>query len=1828
LVKIAQTKLSGELIAGRYRYVRELAASSSGGVWLVEDQAADSRLCALKWLDPGSAQRVQSELSLLRRIAHPGLARAYDLIRVGAGELGSRRPQAGLGMVSEYVSGEPIDRAASLLLGRREPLIELALRVLDGATQALAALHAHGFVHGDVKPDHLLIDKDAPQLVLLDLGLARAPGFSAGLSGSPHFMAPELFRGELTQAADVYALGLCLRGLFEPELARQAGSSASPAEFLARALAPRPALPSWVPPPLAALIERMCAVDRSARPASALELSAALTALARALPEREARALRNADAGKPSAQARASALCALPLVGQERALAELVRGFEMRRGLAVLGPPGAGRSRLVREAVFALQLSAANAERPVPSYREVQRLPEQLGAEPGVWHVLDGDAVDVPQLQRLLHAAELAGTSAWVVLERSRDLPPDALDWLQLVRVGALERKALVQLLAAGLGKAPSEPWLREAQAVSGGLAGRLCRALSAALLSGNELSDAGVLRRWQAGRSDEASLLPAASRELALVLALAGGSLPGACLAPPLTEASVADGARALCTLGLGTYTSSGQLLLRNDVGAQLRASLPATERAALAARIPEPPALEAPRARAFLAWARGDTTESLRHFSELAEQALTGGDPAAAETVLAEAEELLGPLPAAPRMLRADALRALARYPEALAQLSAADASPAASGAALGAEERGGGSRVATAGGTPRDDATPAAGGAVRAGGDARAGFASSDPQLMASGAGPATGQAALRAEERGGASHVDAINGRRSDDATPPAAGAARAGGDARAGSALSGPQLMASGSDSEVSGAAGPRAEERGDTSRVVAADVTRGDDGTPGATGGDARAGSASSEPQLSASGSAEGGAAVRAGAALGEPGGLELGRFEARALPLMAAKLELVMGAELALVPEAWLLRAEILRLHGAPAEAWGLAELVLGAEPPAARKVQAGAQALLARLCLDRGDTSASRAYALQAASEAPQERAGLRAAEVLALVELAEGRLDAALSRAEPAAQLARRRGERAAEARLCAVLGSVERARGELPAAARQFARAAELAEAQGERHAALSFSANQASAQLDAGELGPALAALRASASGFVRLGRERDAARVLTNWMLGAQLIGDHTSVLALGERLREAAARADDPWALSFGLLSCAETTLDRGDAAAARAYLQALPALDRLGPPDRAVAHARSAAVWAELGQLPEAELQLTAAEALAPEATAVAAELQLARAALARARSDHAAAFAAAERAHAEAQARTEFPVLVAALTASASAASALGNTGYAHLRYSELRALLDAAALTLSAAERALLRNVRGYRAALAAAPPTDRPLPLSDARLRGLTAHVKRLTAETRLPRLYERILEAAIALSGAERGLLLRRDPQGRVRVRAQLGAAEDAAATPYSQSIVSRVLMAGQALASVNAAQDARLSGSSSVHALALCSVLALPLRTPDAVSGVIYLEDRLRPFAFGEAEVSLSSDFADLASLAITSVERLRRERRAVRRLSLAQARLAVQLEAQALELSALKQAQAPDFAHTGIVAQSQVMRDVLSLALRVAAADVPVLIRGESGTGKELVARAIHAESARSKRPFISESCGAIPESLLESALFGHVKGAFTGADRRRVGLFEAADGGTLFLDEIAEMSPSMQTRLLRVLQEGEVRPLGGERTVRVDVRVLAATHRDLEAMVADGRFREDLFYRLAVVSLQLPALRERNEDILALVQHFVQKHAPGRSPLVSRRALARLMTQPWPGNVRQLENEVRRALILGGDVLREEHFGIAPAKESGGKVSELNLRGQVDELERKLIRRALDLAKGNQTRAAELLGVSRFGLQKMVKRLGIGG
>ena len=298
--------------------------------------------------------------------------------------------------------------------------------------------------------------------------------------------------------------------------------------------------------------------------------------------------------------------------------------------------------------------------------------------------------------------------------------------------------------------------------------------------------------------------------------------------------------------------------------------------------------------------------------------------------------------------------------------------------------------------------------------------------------------------------------------------------------------------------------------------------------------------------------------------------------------------------------------------------------------------------------------------------------------------------------------------------------------------------------------------------------------------------------------------------------------------------------------------------------------------------------------------------------------------------------------------------------------------------------------------------------------------------------------------------------------------------------------------------------------------------------------------------------------------------------------------------------------------------------VAESVPMKRLLARLSRAAAADSPVLIRGESGTGKERVARALHGGSPRHQGPFVPVNCSAIPETLLESLLFGHRRGAFTDAREDRAGLFQQADGGTLFLDEIGDMAPSLQAKLLRVLQEGEVHPLGGAAPVRVDVRVVSATHRDLERMCATGGFRSDLYYRLNVIPLVIPPLRERPEDLVPLVTHLLATHGArlGRTGVtVSREAMESLRTRSWPGNVRELENAIERALVLGeGDVLRPEDF-TDPGLPPPAAAEESEIRS-LSVVEREQIVRALRAVKGNKAAAARLLGLDRKTLYRKIE------
>ncbi|OGP59116.1 MAG: hypothetical protein A2V67_08260 [Deltaproteobacteria bacterium RBG_13_61_14] len=307
-------------------------------------------------------------------------------------------------------------------------------------------------------------------------------------------------------------------------------------------------------------------------------------------------------------------------------------------------------------------------------------------------------------------------------------------------------------------------------------------------------------------------------------------------------------------------------------------------------------------------------------------------------------------------------------------------------------------------------------------------------------------------------------------------------------------------------------------------------------------------------------------------------------------------------------------------------------------------------------------------------------------------------------------------------------------------------------------------------------------------------------------------------------------------------------------------------------------------------------------------------------------------------------------------------------------------------------------------------------------------------------------------------------------------------------------------------------------------------------------------------------------------------------------------------------------------------------IIGRSRAMEKLFEVLRRVADSMTTLLLIGETGVGKEVVAKAIHYSSSRRKYQFVVQNCGALPDSLLESELFGHKRGAFTGAVADKKGLFEEADHGTIFLDEIAETSPAMQVRLLRVLQEGEFRRVGDTQPRRSDARVIAATHRNLEAEVKAGRFREDLFYRLNVLPIRIPPLRERPEDIPLLAHHFLDKacRKSGRAVLrIDEDALTLLERYPFPGNVRELENELERAVMLApGEVVAAELLSprIWGEEDNAGSVgSAERLNEAVDQLKRLLISRALK-AEGNKTRAAARLGLTRQSLQQMMKRLGM--
>ncbi|MBI3272071.1 MAG: sigma 54-interacting transcriptional regulator [Planctomycetes bacterium] len=525
---------------------------------------------------------------------------------------------------------------------------------------------------------------------------------------------------------------------------------------------------------------------------------------------------------------------------------------------------------------------------------------------------------------------------------------------------------------------------------------------------------------------------------------------------------------------------------------------------------------------------------------------------------------------------------------------------------------------------------------------------------------------------------------------------------------------------------------------------------------------------------------------------------------------------------------------------------------------------------------------------------------------------------------------------------------------------------------------------------------------------------------------------------------------------------------------------------------------------------------------------------------------------------------------------------------------------------------------------------------------------DTRLRGLF-RVLEVTAELNSTRatavVLKKIMEAVFSLTRCERGFLALRGETGALQFVATHNLEGGEVTNPrdrISSTICAQVLETGKPLIAANAQEDDALRQIVSVREERLASVLCIPFRVKERVLGVFYVDNRLRTAAFSEADVEVLEIFAHQAALAIENARLHDEKNQALRRADELARRIEKQLDLQARELDLARERLARIEEGPGVrdrvgrlLGRSAAMQDVYAAIERSSSGYQPVLILGETGTGKELIAREIHRLGPRASKRFVPVNCAALSQGLEESELFGHVKGAFTGALAQRKGLVESADGGTLFLDEIPAMTAALQAKFLRVLQDGVVRPVGSDDSRKVDFRVLAASNEKLDDAVHRGAFREDLYYRLKGEEIRVPPLRERREDILVLADHFLEEAAT-RSATPRRQlesgALGVLLEYSWPGNVRELEQAMHAAAGRGSGPITSgllvDYLRISPqaAPASGAREDDLNLDAAHERLQRQSLREALRRTEGNRTRAARLLGVSAQWLYVMMKKFGI--
>jgi len=936
------------------------------------------------------------------------------------------------------------------------------------------------------------------------------------------------------------------------------------------------------------------------------------------------------------------------------------------------------------------------------------------------------------------------------------------------------------------------------------------------------------------------------------------------------------------------------------------------------------------------------------------------------------------------------------------------------------------------------------------------------------------------------------------------------------------------------------------------------------------------------------------------------------------------------------------LLRAELLQKRGDYADAERLLrELIPRERLPGRRK----AAALLARLMLGQGRS----AEALEVAqAHLPVDGIDPPLQEACGLAQVYLGQLDQAeqIFRQGERALLAS--GDDGQLARFASFRGMVALSAGHNAVAADHYLRAVTLAEGVGDVHGRTTYLANLGAVQLQLGRLKDALRHFTRAVRDLSRLARTTELASALCNLANLFMLLGDLEAAARTLARAASEASRLNSRHTAGFVAMLEADLSRRNGDnVEAERRYRQALAWFVEVGAlreqVDCQLALCES---LAEAGQGPQARQLLEQPWAEQPERRG---EVALGWARLALSGVEL-------ERGDIEQELALHCERLEqqGARQALWRAATVLGALMVRQGRTAAARQILRRAADTR---EEIVKHAPDVYHESMAQDPdasllgkwqqmlaaevdPAQSSAVLYDRRwVRRILSINKRLNSELRLPNLLELILDTAIELTEAERGFLLLGDKDSELSIKVARNIDQrslDGEELSLSRSIAEQAMQSGEPVVAIDAAEDHRFQEALSVSDLRLRSVLAVPLLLKGRAVGTIYVDHRLRQGVFGEDEVSLMQDIAEQAAIAMDNASLLAENQTKAEEIERLNHRLRLQVDDQQQELLQVREelrssrkALELRYDYANIIGQTPRMLDLFRLLDRVTETDLPVVVQGESGTGKELVARAIHHNGPRCDRPFVGENCAAIPETLLESILFGHVKGAFTGAERDRKGLFEVASGGTLFLDEVGETSPAMQTKLLRVLQDGELRRVGGTQTISTDVRVIAASNRDLTQLVKDGVFREDLFYRLNVIQICIPPLRERRGDIPLLMEHFLAKHSrePGRR--VHPEALALLMGYAWPGNVRELENEVMRAAALGESVIGPDDLSpqiaaAVPLSLTSG--DDLDVRTRVEHLERELIQRAIQQTGGNNTQAARLLGLSRFGLLKKLQRYGV--